>query len=451
MAGIGIDGIVSGLETSKIINQLLQLEANQQTLLSMKKTSTSAVVSALQGLNTRFASLAESATKIADPASWTAVTARSSSTAVTVSVDSRATAGSLRLTVDALATAQSSLVDVPADLDPANPALVLRVGSGTPVTVTALSTDPRDLAAAVNKADLGVRASIINVGTAGAPEHRLQLTAKSTGAANDFSVEAVTTSGTRAVGLTEISAASDAQVTLFPGSAAERTVTSTSNAVTGLVDGVTLTLGATTTEPVTVDLTRDDAALTKSAKGLVSNLNVLLEEIASRTKASTTTNEDGSTRLNPGVLASESLVRGLGTEMLSAAGLTVDGESLGSIGITLGRDGRYAFDEKAFGDALAGDPAKAQALTTALASATGDIAKRASDTSDGTLTSRIRGGEDTVKDLGNRIIAWDDRLAVRRAALERTYAALEVSLSKLNSTSSWLEQQINQLSSGTKK
>jgi len=450
MAGIGIDGIVSGLETSKIINQLMQVEANQQTLLGMKKTSASAVVTALQGLNTRFVSLAESATTLAKPSSWTVVTATSSDKAVTVAAGAKAAAGSVRLTVDSLATAQSSLVELPADLDPADPTLTIRVGEGDPVTVTALSTDPRDLAAAVNKADLGVRASIINVGTADAPEHRLQLTATRTGAANGFTVEAATTSGTRALDLTEVVAAADARLTLFPGSPAARTVTSASNSVTGLVDDVTLTLTATTDEPVTVDLARDDATITKNVKGLVSNLNVVLEEIASRTKASSTTAADGSTKLTAGVLASESLVRGLGTDLLSAAGLTVGGQSLASIGISIGRDGRYTLDEKAFGDALAADPAAAQALATALADATGAIAKRASDADTGTLTSRIRGGEDTVKDLGDRIASWDDRLAVRRATLERTYSALEVSLSKLNSTSSWLEQQLAQLQGVTK-
>lgn len=451
MAGIGIDGIVSGLDTTTIINQLMQVETNQQTLLSIKKSSTSATVTALQGLNTRFASLAESAKKLADPASWNAVTATSSSTSVTVAAGAKAAAGSITFTVDSLATAQSSLVDVPADLDPANPSLVLRVAGGDPVTVTALSTDPRDLAAAVNKADLGVRASIINVGTADAPEHKLQLTSTSTGATNGFTAEAMTTSGMRALDLTEIVAAADARLTLFPGSAAERTVTSASNSVAGLIEDVTLTLTATSTDHVSVTLVRDDATLTKNAKGLVSNLNVLLEEISSRTTATTTTGTDGSTKLTPGVLASESLVRGLGTDLLSAAGLTVDGASLASVGITLGRDGRYAFDEKAFGDALAADPAKAQKLVTALAEATGKIAERASDADNGTLTSRIRGGEDAVKDLGERITAWDDRLATRRATLERTYAALEVSLSKLNDTSSWLEQQLAQLNGGTKK
>ena len=154
----------------------------------------------------------------------------------------KAAAGSIKLNVDALATAQSSLVDVPADLDPANPSLALRVGAGDPVTVTALSTDPRDLAAAVNKANLGVRASIINVGTADAPEHTLQLTSTSTGAAHGFTVEAVTTTGARVLDLTEVTAASDARITLFPGSAAERTVTSASNSVTGIIEDVTLTL-----------------------------------------------------------------------------------------------------------------------------------------------------------------------------------------------------------------
>ncbi|MGP7960190.1 flagellar filament capping protein FliD [Sanguibacter sp. A247] len=450
MAGFGIDGIVSGLDTTAMINQLMQVEARQQTLLNNKKISASATVAALQGLNTRFASLAETAKKVADPSSWTAVTASSSSPAVTVAAGAKAAAGSIRFTVDALATAQSSLVTLPADLDTSAPSLTVRIGSGDPVTVSPLSTDPRDLAAAINKADLGVSASVINVGTAEAPENRLQLTATSTGTHNGFTVEAATTTGTRALDLVEISAASDARLTLFPGSAAERTVTSASNSVAGVIEDVTFTLTAATEEPVTVDLVRDSATITKTAQGLVSTLNVLLEEISSRTKATTTTTSDGSTKLTPGILASESLVRGLGTDLLSIAGLTAGGETLANVGITLGRDGRYAFDAKAFGDALAADPAKAQALVTALADAGGAIATRASDPQNGTLTSRIRGTEGAVKDLGDRIVAWDDRLAVRRATLERTYAALEVSLSKLNSTSSWLEQQLSQLQ-GTKK
>ena len=50
--------------------------------------------------------------------------------------------------------------------------------------------------------------------------------------------------------------------------------------------------------------------------------------------------------------------------------------------------------------------------------------------------------EATVRDLADRISGWDDRLASRRAALERQYAVLETTLSRLSAQGSYLASQI---------
>ena len=67
-----ISGLVSGLDTTSIISQLMQLEAAPQTLLKNKQATESSTVSALQTLNTKIASLATAATTASDADSWKA-------------------------------------------------------------------------------------------------------------------------------------------------------------------------------------------------------------------------------------------------------------------------------------------------------------------------------------------------------------------------------------------
>jgi flagellar hook-associated protein 2 len=77
----------------------------------------------------------------------------------------------------------------------------------------------------------------------------------------------------------------------------------------------------------------------------------------------------------------------------------------------------------------------------------GEVATGASDKYEGTLTLKIQSQEGMVKSLGDQIASWDLRLASRREGLQKTYAALEVSLSNLQSQSSWLSSQIASLPS----
>ncbi len=138
MATLGIDGLVSGLDTTTLINQLMQIEAGPQTQLKAKQSTTKSFVSALQSLNVRVASLAEMAAKVAKPESWQAWKATSSSTSVTASASGSAQAGSLSFTVDSVASTQVTLTDVVADdgaLAGIPPQITVRTGAGALVTI----------------------------------------------------------------------------------------------------------------------------------------------------------------------------------------------------------------------------------------------------------------------------------------------------------------------------
>lgn len=444
MAGLAIDGLSSGLDTTALINSLIAVEGNQQVLLKQKQATGSSLVTALQALNTRVASLAEAAKTATKDTSWGAVKGTSSAESVVVTAASGAVPSTLSFTVDRVATSQSSLLAIPADLDPADPTLTISLG-GKDTAVTALTTDPRDIAAAINSSDAGVKAAVINVGTSDTPSYRLQLTGTATGAASSFTVSYASTGGPAAASLSQVRAAGDAKITLFPGTDAAQSMTSATNAFNGLLGDVTITVSKVEAEAVTVDVVRDTEALTNLAKNLVSNIGVVLSEISSRTKASTGTTSDGSATLKPGLFGGDTTIRFLQQDILSQASAPIDGVSPADVGIVIARDGTFTFDQEKFSAALAEDPAKVQKIVSGVAANVQAVADRASDKVDGSLTNRIKSTEASVSEMGDRISDWDDRLARRRETLVRIYSALEVSMSKMQSTSNWLSSQIAQL------
>lgn len=478
MAAFGIDGLVSGLKTSDLIAQLMQVEAAPQTLLKSKQTGVKSFVTGLQALNTKVASLAENAAKVAKPASWNAYAATSSATSVTAKAGETAQAGSVSFTVDAVAKAQVSVSNVTLDnstlVAGMPPSVTVRGGDGTLVTVEPTSGSLQDIAKAINDAaEAGIKATVIRVSGGENPTYRLQFTGTTTGTAGSFEVFAgdgaaveaaqalkddpVNGDGGAALAAlrldgTSVTEATDAQITLWKGTAAEQTYTQSSNTFSGLLTGVDVTVSKVTAadeQPVTVTVAQDTEALKKLASGLVGAMGVVLSEISSRTAITTTTNSDGTTSVTGGLFTGDSAVRTVQQQLVEAASYPVDGVSPSTVGFALGRDGTFTFDEAAFTAALAEAPAKVQAVISGLADRIATVATNASDKYEGSLTLKIQGQERLVKDMGTQIEDWDRRLAVRKEGLQRTYSALEVTLSNLQSQSSWLASQLSSLSAST--
>ena len=97
--GMAIDGLISGLKTTDLIDSLMQAEAIPQTLLKNKVTDSTNFISAMQALNSKVAALADSAGKLAKPAGTDLHTTSSSSTAVTATAGPGAVDGSIDFTV----------------------------------------------------------------------------------------------------------------------------------------------------------------------------------------------------------------------------------------------------------------------------------------------------------------------------------------------------------------
>lgn len=452
MAGMGIDGLFSGLKTTDLINQLMQVEAMPQTLLKAKVATTQTFVSTLQGLNTRIASLGDAAKTAAKAESWQAATGSSSNESVKVTAGAGAQPSSMSFTVDQLATAQRSVsgaVSSLADLFGGTVPDRVTISSGpsaSPTTTTVeldgVTTLP-ELAARLSGTGTGVTATVVKISPT---ESRLQVVGTATGADAGFDLFAGQPTdpgfGTTAVlsraGATV--AAGDAQITVFG-----QPVTSKTNTFSDVLEGVSFTVSAPATDPVTLTVSRDDKALAKLASDLVGGMSVALGEITARTRTTTTTTADGRTAVTGGVLSGDSATRNIQQTLTSSLSYPVDGVSPAEVGIELDRYGVFTFDEEKFTAAMAKDPAMVQKVVTGLAERVATETKSISDPIDGTLTTKVKNQESFSKDLGEQILDWDRRLTNRRAGLQRTYASLEVALSGLQAQSSWLSGQLSSL------
>ncbi|WP_105032591.1 flagellar filament capping protein FliD [Arthrobacter ruber] len=451
-----IDGIASGLDTTTMINQLMQLEARPQTLLKAKATSTQGFVTALQQLNTRLSSLTELATKTAKPLALDLYKVASSSDAATATATSSAGAGTLDFTVKQLASSQSSVTAAMTAFSAEASTLTLRAKDGTTTEIATTGTLD-DVIAQVNKAEVGITATKVSAGTlGGVQQYRLQFTAQEPGAEHRFDVfrgtAADITAGTATAlfsesGAATVRAAQDAEVVLWGGTAAEQTLTSSSNTFADILPGVSVTVAKTTTDPVSVTVSRDAEATSTKAKELVDALRGVFSFVEANTKV--TPGATASAAPTAGRFTGDSAVRGITQSMLTAATAPINGRSTSELGITLTRSGTVEFDAEKFAAALAKDPAAVKDALTQLSTRVAEAGKAASDKYDGELTSRIKSQESTVRNLNDQVSGWDQRLEKRRSALERTYSALEVQLSQLQSQGDWLSSQLAGLPTGS--
>jgi flagellar hook-associated protein 2 len=453
-SSLAIDGLVSGLKTTDLINSLMSVEGVPQTLLKNKLTSTNSFISSLQTINSLVQTLASKAKDAAKATSLDVFTPTSSSSGVTAVTGSNASAGSITFTVGSTASAQVGVTAAMATWSADAQPITLVGADGTKTTVTPASGSLDDTVSAINKSGAGVTATKVAAGTDtdGTKLYRLQLTSAKTGAAGAFEVYRGTadqvTAGTATNVLTEIGAATvaqakDASVTLWAGTAAEQTVTSTTNTFTDLVPGLSVTVSKASADAVTVGVAQDTTKAQAVASGLVDAMNAISAYYKSNTAVTSTTSAtSGTTTTTAGVLMGDGTTRDVVQRLSSTMSAPVDGKSPSTIGIVITKDGDFTFDADVFQKALATDPQGTQAMLAGVAANVGATATAASDKYDGSITTSITGQQSVAKDLNTQIDSWTDRLTARRASLQTLYASLETSLSKLQSQSSWLASQL---------
>ena len=459
--GTTIDGLSSGLDTTSLINSQLAVETIPQNLLKAKVTTTQTFVSALQSLNSRVSGLGDLATATAASGALNLLSTTSSSDKVVASVTTSAAPGDIEIVVGALAKAQKSVTAAMPSWPDSPPKLTIVGSDGTSTEITPASGSLDDVVSAIRNAGVGVNAVKVAAGTdanTGEPLYRLQLSSTATGEKGAFEVYRGTASdvsgGTAtnlltSPGAATISAAQDARVTLYAGTAAEQSISSATNTFSELLPGVSVTVSAVSADPVTVSVARDDAAISTKAKDLVAGINGVFSLISVNSSVSTSTSSTGTTSTKGGLFTGDSMVRDVNQKVLTAASAPVNGRSPSEFGISVTKSGTIEFDADKFAAALAKDPALVESVVQTIATRVAAVAATASDKYDGQITAKITGKQSEVRTLGTQIDSWDTRLAARRASLQTTYAALEVQLSNLTAQSTWLASQVSALTSSS--
>lgn len=340
-----VGGLISGLDTASLINQLMQVEAISQTRLKASVTTEQTAVDALQSLNAKLAGIATKAGDLAKTTGWSPFTATSSSDKATATVVSGATAGSFSFKVVQTASARQLSFD-----NVAPSTRVTAAGStsvhltGPDGTLTKLDTvdgSLQGLVKAINGAGAGVRATTLQLSDG---THRVLVQSEKTGADVTFSLTNADGSAL-AIGATAI-AGRDALITIGTDQ-----LKSSTNTFSGTVSGLDITLAASTPAGTAVDITvtRDTEGMTESVQALVDAANGVLDDITNLTAYKTSTSAGGA-------LAGDATLRSLRNELLSIVTGGVGTKSLVDVGIEVDRYGKITFDADVFTAAYTADP-----------------------------------------------------------------------------------------------
>jgi flagellar hook-associated protein 2 len=465
MATITSLGIGSGLDLNKMVTQLVAIERQPLTQMQAQASKLQTQVSSFGQISSLLSTLQAASNKLTDATLWSQSAATSSDTGtVSVSGGSGAAAGDYSVVVRGLAASQTLVTGT------AYGASTDLIGSGTltlhlgtwnatqssftaktgsedmPITVTNTDT-VQTLREKINAANMGVNASIIT----DASGVRLSLRSTATGAENGFSVTALGTAGLAALafdpphganGMVLKESAANAHATVN-GIAVE----SASNTLTGVVEGLTLTLNKENATAVTVSARPDRASVTTAIKSFADAYNALASYIGTQTAY------DATAKIG-GVLQGDSATNTLQSQLRSVLGSTSGASStfahLSDLGLEVQRDGTLSIDQtkldsaannltelkKAFANSDSTNPAK-----NGFARRYATLAMQVLGVG-GTVTSHAAGLQTLISKNADDQTRLNDRVNSFQARLVSQYTAMDANLAKLNALSSYVTQQV---------
>lgn len=406
---ISSPGIGSGLDVNGIVAKLMQIESLPLTQLQNKEASYQAKLSAYGTLKSALSSFQSALQGLSDVARFRALKATPTDTTIlSAQAGSSATAGTYSIEVTQLAQAQKLVAVGQADttsvigtgtltfdfgtisggtFDPTTGkytgATFTSNGSGTKtVTIDSAHSSLAGIRDAINAANIGVTATIVNNG--GTNPYRLVLTSNTTG--QKYSMK-ITVSGDAALAnfltedpagtqdLSQTVAAQDAQLKVDGIS-----ITRSSNTITDVIQGVTLNLLKTNAgSPTTLTVGNDTAAVQAAVESFVKAYNDI-----NKTLNDLTFYDPNSKKSGP--LQGDSTVRMIASEIrdvLSSPITAITGAytSLGQIGITTQSDGSLQLDTTQLQSAMASNFKDIAALFAATGSASDSLVSYVSATS----------------------------------------------------------------------
>ncbi len=443
--GINVDAVVAELQSagSTQIQSWQQDQANLQTQQGL-----------LTSINGDLANLTTAVNALADPVGpLTAIAATSSQPVIlTASAESTAAAGNYNVVVSTLASTgtlyTAAIADANASILPTGSSsadLQIQIGgsggSTADIAITAGSNDTlTTLAASINQQSAannwGVTASVVT----DASGSRLAIYSQSSGSPGALA----TTNNTTGLTFEPPVGGTNADITVngIPYS-------STVNAVTGAIPGVTLNLqSAFPGTQVQVAVGADSSQVVSAVNNFVNAYNAVINDINSQYTLNSNTNSEGP-------LGSDPSLRGLQSSLLADASYAVSSANgptnLAALGISTNDDGTLSVDNAQLSSSLSADPSSVlnffqNSSATGFANNFSTDLNNLTDSTQGVLNVDIAQNQVEQTDLTNRISDFQDQLTAQKQQLQLEFSQVNASLEEYP----FLLQEVTaQLSSGT--
>lgn len=371
---ISSPGVGSNLDVNSIVSQLMAAERAPLTKLARTEASYQTKLSGFGTLKGALSAFQTAVRGLSDVSKFQAVkVAAGDASVASASGSAAATPGTYSLQVTQLAQAQklvapgTLLVNAPVG----NGVINFEFGTSTEdgfktagtgvksVTIDDTNNSLTGIRDAINKAGIGVTATIINDG--GASPFRLALTSDKTGEAASMKISVDDAGGDTGLSallthnpdgdqkLTETLAAKNAKFTIdgIP-------VSKASNTVTDVIGGVTLTLlkeNPTAATPIKVE--RDTASITTAVNNFVKAYNDISQNLKDATAYNAATKDAA-------ILNGEASVRAIQTQLRNVLTAPVAGGAgalsrLSEIGVSMQKDGLLAVDSAKLSKAMDGN------------------------------------------------------------------------------------------------
>lgn len=312
-----------------------------------------------------------------------------------------------------------------------------------------------DIITKINNAGIEATATKINNGSSSNPFH-LSITSKLTGTAGDLAVNSTGFD----FQLDVLNEARDAVV--FFGSedpAKGILITSTTNTLDNVINGVTIDLKATSDEVVQLTIGLDTDKMMATANSFVKAYNDIITQIHKLNSYDADTETRGVLLGNSSISRIESQLQR--TILAEADGVDTQFTRLVQVGIRFGEGGLLTLDEDKFRAAINDDLSAVKNLFAAkkvsestdedlgdgvtipdsettydslgVAEMISILANSLTDSIDGTLTLINQNYDTQIQMQEDRIAAFDVMLGIKRTRLQRQFAAMEQALASLQS------------------
>lgn len=396
---ISIPGIGTSIDVNSLVSSLMKVESLPLTQLQTQQSSYQTQLSAVGSLKSALSTFQTTLSNLSSASNYSAMKASGYDTSMlSASVTGSAPAGSYAVNVTQLAqsqvlAAQGQASTTTAIGSGASTTISFSFGTvsggslsggkytgstftqngnlaGGSITINSSNNTLAGIRDAINSANLGVSASIVNDGS-GNP-YRLVLTSTAGGSSSEMKISVSGDSTLQSLlsqdpagtqNMTEVTTGQNALATIN-GIA----VQSPTNTLSNVVDGTSFTLSKTGSTNVTV--ANDPTATTTAITNFVNGYNAL------RTQLNSLTNIDTANSANNGPLAGDVSTKTLINQITDVLGQAVGNgnyQSLGSVGVTMNSDGTLSVDNTKLSAAIAKSPSQVTGLFAGTGTATDSL------------------------------------------------------------------------------